>query len=172
MDLNHLQLPASLVAELYPASLVEDRQSTPFSHPSHPENKEIKAPLEWLGGNEKKVLVIVNKPDTVYLPEEELAFLTRVIGACKLSLGDVAIVNKFRYPGKTYKEITGSLQSRIILLFDVEPVQMDLPVNFPHYQLQPFAGMTILYAPSLQVLMNNETEKGKLWGCLKRLFNL
>jgi hypothetical protein len=58
------------------------------------------------------------------------------------------------------------------LLFDTSPAAISLPMSFPYYQLQSFAGSTFLYAPSLKELENDRVEKSKLWVCLKRLFNL
>ncbi|MBK9568854.1 MAG: hypothetical protein IPO53_02260 [Chitinophagaceae bacterium] len=54
----------------------------------------------------------------------------------------------------------------------MEPAAFGLPMHFPHYQIQAFAGNSFLYAPSLKELENDRVEKSKLWVCLKRLFNL
>ena len=63
-------------------------------------------------------------------------------------------------------------KSKIVLLFAVEPASFGLPMSFPHFQIQPFAGNSFLFSPSLKELENDKMLKSKLWVCLKRLFNL
>lgn len=180
MDLNHIELPASVIADLYADSLVNDPGM--IEEPSVI-NKPIKdqpsivaedemSPFRSLGNNNKSVLIIVNNPDAVHLPDDELQFLAGILGACKLTLEDVAIVNLNNHPGTLYKELTTHFKSRIVFLFDVEPAAFGLPMSFPYYQIQAFAGNSFLYSPSLKQLENDRVEKSKLWVCLKRLFNL
>ncbi|MBC7874298.1 MAG: hypothetical protein H7Y01_09900 [Ferruginibacter sp.] len=180
MDLNHIELPASVVADLYHSSLIEDVTAIKKIAVADSKEEEIVAsreivmPSPWksLGSNHKNILIIVKYNDVVHLPDNELVFLTGILTACKLSLADVTIVNISNHPDTTYKELTGWYKSKIVLLFDIEPSVFGLPMNFPHYQIQPFAGNSFLYAPSLKELENDRAEKTKLWGCLKRLFNL
>jgi len=186
MSLNNIELPASLVADLYKSSLVEEMsgkaadrspESSPVVVPSA-EKEIFKKTLhgetanKYLGNNRRNILIAVFYKDVVHIPDNELQFLTGILTACKLSLEDVAIVNLHNYPGDPYRELTGILKSKIVLLFDAEPASFGLPMNFPHYQLQAFANNTFLYSPSLKQLENDKVEKSKLWVCLKRLFNL
>jgi hypothetical protein len=177
MDLNHIELPPFIIADLYHSSLVEEYKSTEKKSGLEDEKlpaleKEPESPWKSLGGNLKNVLIIINTEEAVHLSDHELTFLTGVLGACKLSLADVAIVNLKNQPEATYKELTTFFKSRIVLLFNVEPASFGLPMNFPHYQIQSFAGNSFLFAPSLRNLENDKVEKSKLWVCLKRLFNL
>jgi len=180
MNLNHIRLTASFVADLYPASLIEDETAGNHTK-SRDLAKEITpasgtgsetVPWKSLGDNRKNILVIVRNQDTVYLPDQELSFLTGILSACKLSLADVAIVNLHNHPDTSYKELTAFFKSKIVLLFDTGPAAFGLPMSFPHYQIQAFAGNSFLYSPSLKELENDRVEKSKLWVCLKRLFNL
>lgn len=173
MNINDIQLPAKLVADLYRSSLVE----TDGNHPSAPSNEKMEetgsvTEWKWLGDNRRNILVIVQQTDAVHLPDKELDFLTAMLSACKLGLADVAIVNRNNHPQASYKELAGFFKSKIVLLFDVEPAAFGLPMNFPHYQLQAFANATFLFSPSLSELENDKLQKSKLWVCLKRLFNL
>jgi hypothetical protein len=180
MDLNHIGLTAILVAELYPNSLIGE-ESSPKNLEAMGTKTEaaitpaaITSPPLWksLGDNQKNILVIVNSREAVYLPDHELTFLAGVLSACKLSLADVAIVNLNNHPEATYKELTSFFKSKIVFLFDTGPAEFGLPMNFPPYQIQAFAGNSFLSAPSLKHLENDRVEKSKLWECLKRLFNL
>ncbi len=180
MDLNHIELPAFLVADLYTSSLIGEintqnekivpsnamQGENPYSGSTPDSN------WKTLGGNGKKILIIINDSTAIHLPDNELTFLIGILGACKLSLADVSIVNLNNHPEASYKELTSFFASRVVVLFDKEPASFGLPMSFPHYQIQAFAGISFLYSPSLKNLENDKVEKSKLWVCLKRLFNL
>lgn len=176
-NINHIELPAALVADLYGNVLVDTGKPGPAPVLPPAETGPARSDIPetaWksLGNNQKNILIMVNHAGIAYLPDGELAFLTGVLGACKLSLDDVAIVNFSSHPGMDYRELINHFKSRAVLLFDLEPAAFGLPMHFPHYQLQPHAGNTFLYSPSLKELENDRVEKSKLWVCLKRLFNL
>lgn len=173
MNINDIKLTPELVAELYRSSLIEMGGNS--ANPVPPGKNEEPASVsgwKWLGDNKKNILIIVQYPDAIHLPDKELDFLTAMLAACKIGLADVAIVNLNNHPGTSYKELTAFFKSKIVLLFDTEPSAFGLPMNFPHYQLQAFANATFLYSPSLSELENDKVQKSKLWVCLKRLFNL
>jgi hypothetical protein len=167
MSLNHIQLPASAIADLYRSSLIEINKI--------PGNTEVNVIAgddqgKYLGENKKNILVVVDYGDVVYLPDEELAFLTNMLIACKLSLADVAIVNRTSFKESNYKELVSNFKSRIVFLFGVDPVSFGLPVSFPHFQIQPFANATFLFTPSLGDCKKDKLLKSKLWVCLRRIF--
>ncbi len=179
MDLNHIKLPAAVINELYKTVLVEPVQNTgaketaaPSEKPVITSNKAITPEWKSLGSNEKNILIVVSNSDAVYLPDNDLNFLTGVLGACKLSLADVAVINRFHYPEAGYKELMSYFNSRVVLLLGVEPAAIRLPINFPEYQLQAFQHNTFLFTPSLEEIEKDKLEKSKLWVSLKRLFNV
>jgi hypothetical protein len=173
-DLDHIKLPASVVADLYHSSLIDMAETS--VNKAADDNTETRPVIgsgwKWLGENRKNILIIVNYEDAVHLPDNDLVFLTGIIGACKLSLADVAVVNLNNHPQASYKELVVFFKSKIVLLFSVEPASFGLPMSFPHFQIQPFAGNSFLFSPSLKELENDKVLKSKLWVCLKRLFNL
>jgi hypothetical protein len=171
MNLNHIQLPASVIADLYKRSLViSDQESDEQAVPSLQKTADSANKWKYLGENKKNILAVVNYSDSVHLPDEELNLFTRLLAACKFSLADVAIVNGNNYDEINYKEMIAQFSSRIIFLFGIDPVSFGLPVNFPHFQLQPFANATFLFSPPLDELRKDELLKSKLWVCLRRLF--
>ena len=181
MDLNNIELPASLVAELYPSSLSESNDIPVKKMVVVEVIKDVvppiaitgnDAPWKSLGSNFKNILIIVKSNEAVHLTDNELTFLTGILTACKLTLADVAIVNLNNRSETSYKELTTHFKSKVVLLFDTEPAAFGLPMSFPHYQIQAFANNSFLYSPSLKELENDKVEKSKLWVCLKRLFNL
>ncbi len=177
MELNNIELPASVVVELYQNSLSVAGSILPASKIAakpieiEPATEQVVA-WKSLGDNRKNILIIISSPGSVHIADNELSFLTGILGACKLNMADVAIVNHYNYQEATYKELTNYFKSKIVFLFDIEPASFGLPMSFPHYQIQSFAGSSFLYSVSLKDLENDKIEKSKLWISLKRLFNL
>lgn len=162
-----------MVADLYRSTLVETGEDMANSLSPEKTGEPVSASgWKWLGDNKKNILVIVQYPDAIHLPDTSLDFLTTMLAACKIGLADVAILNLNNHPEASYKELTSFFKSKIVFLFDAEPAAFGLPMSFPHYQLQAFANATFLYSPSLTELENDKLQKSKLWVCLKRLFNL
>ena len=174
MDLNHLELPSYLIADLYKKSLVEPikKSESVYKPVLDTEFNYSNSSWKYLGVNNKNILIVVSTNEAIYLPDPELTFLTGILGACKLSLADVAIVNLNNHSNASYKELVSFFKSKIVFLFDVEPVAFGLPVNFPHYQVQAFVNTSFLFSPSLKELENDKLKKSKLWVCLRRLFNV
>jgi len=171
MDLNHIELSSSLVAELYKTSLIEP-VNTIIPQEQSKEQSPVNSTWKYLGNNNKNILIIVHTKEAIHLPDNELAFLTGILGACKLSVADVAIVNLGNHPDASHKKLNSFFKSKMVFLFDVEPTAFGLPVNFPHYQVQAFSNTSFLYSPSLNELENDKLLKSKLWVCLRRLFNI
>jgi hypothetical protein len=167
MSLNDILLTPRLLAGLYADTLVEtDRPPRPAPPPA-----PVADHISYLGMNERKVLVVTDAPDAVYLPETALQFLTTILGACGLGIADVAIVNWNR-SARPYEEVLAFLAPRTALLFDVDPLRFGLPLNFPPFQAQEFAGRTYMHAPSLTAIENDKELKKSLWTALKKIFAL
>ncbi len=137
---------------------------------------KLPKPQKWfLGDNGKKITILVNEPDAVYLNDESLLFLTKILGACKLNLGDVAVVNWLQQP-VLFTGIQKDLEPAICLLFDVSTEAVQLPFTVPQYQVQNHGGCMFLLAPALSTYYgeSNEArvEKTRLWASLKKMFNI
>lgn len=186
MSLNDIKLKPRLISELYPNTLVESSTSsvpaTPSDNlisevppPAAPAPKAAEAPAQkgvnFLGRNEKGILILVAKDDAVYLPDGELNFLTTILSACQLSLGDVAIVN-WNTSRTELEPLQQQLGSCFVLLFDVSPLEAGLPINFPHFQIQQFNGRTYLSSPALSEVEKEVTIKRQLWPSLKKMFSI
>ena len=176
MELNNIHLSPAVVSGLYASSLViaEDTAAPTVPAAAMPVSatKEVTEKSGWksLGNNKKNILIAVKYEDAVYLPDEELTFLTNMLTACKLSLADVAIINLYDQESFSYKAALEYFKSTRIFLFGIEPVEFGLPVSFPVFQVQSFSNSTYLYAPSLEENRNDKLLKSKLWLCLQRIF--
>ena len=183
MDINHIQLNPAALAGLYKDHLVDaggipGRQTKPATEAAvlatpvpMPSTEPITA-IKSLGSNERKVLLVVSHTDIVFLPDEELKFLTGILAACKLSMADVALVNLAGTDGIGYKELLSQFNSTKVLLFGMEPSTIGLPMAFPAFQLQAFNGTTYHWCPELSRMENDRTLKAQLWNNLKKLFNI
>jgi len=193
MELQNLPLPPFVLADFYKDCLVESTEQR-VSNPEPivvrtetvpvvaPTPAPIAQPVEinpnkkiYLGNNAKQIAIVVKDAEAVFLQEESLQFLGNILGACKLNLGDIAIINHLQTPAD-FKLIHTQTQCKFLLLFDVMPNALQLPFTIPHYQVFSHGGCTFLYAPSLTVINGNSAEakleKSKLWVCLKKMFGV
>ena len=164
MSLDNIQLPSIVIQDLYKNSLVDlniDKAVT----------EEIKtALLPFLGNNHKRICIVVADENALYLSDDLLNFLLGILGACKLSMGDVALVNAAKNSSIGYSVLHEQLQAETVLLFGVTTQQLQMPMQFPFYQVQKFNNQAYLAAPSLPQLQQDKAEKTKLWNSLKQLF--
>ncbi|HEY0680398.1 MAG TPA: hypothetical protein VGD17_19080 [Chitinophagaceae bacterium] len=131
--------------------------------------------IKYLGGNAKKIAFIVNCATDVYLPEAHLDWLGKMLDACRLNLGDVAIAN-IAQNQFFISDIKKELQSNAVILLGTEPQAIQLPLNFPYFNLQSYDGIVFLNTPSPDQLNQSTNEakllKSKLWVCLQKMFKL
>ena len=106
----------------------------------------------------------------LFLSDQEFGFLSSVLTACKLSMNDVAVLNLNAINDPEKK--LSNLCFKNAILFDVLPLQIGLPINFPQFQIQQFDQRTYLHAPSLTEIENDKTLKLQLWNSLKKMFSL
>ena len=112
-------LPDFILADLYPNSLVlVERNETAQQEVAAPMIKAAQPQKWFLGNNGKKISILVKEPDAVYLNDDHLNFLTKILGACQLNMGDVAIVNTLQQPVK-FSEIKKELDPEVGILFGV-----------------------------------------------------
>lgn len=166
MSLDNIQLPAIMIQDLFTKALV-DLGSGIGSLPAAPALS-----ISFLGSNQQRVAIIVQYAEAIYLPEEELNFLLGILAACKLSMADVALVNIARNKGLDYNSLTAQLNAEKILLFGVTAATLELPLQFPFYQVQSYNNQLYLGAPPLKQLEDDKAEKTKLWNCLKQVFSI
>jgi hypothetical protein len=166
MSLDNIQLVPITVQELFKNSLIELNKVQPILETA------AQTAFSILGKNQKKILILVDNTEAIYLPDEALNFLLGILGACKLSMEDVGILNFNKNQSITYQTIATGLEAEKVFLFGISPAQIALPLSFPHYQIQRYNGQVYLTAPPLSSLQNDKGEKTKLWNSLKQIFSL
>jgi hypothetical protein len=166
MSLDNIQLPAIVLYDLFKDSLVDLNTQQPDTATS------AATSLSFLGNNQKRVAIMVADEKAIYLPDDDLNFLMGILSACKLTMADVALLNIKKNDAFTYAELEQQLKTEIILLLGVVPAQLQLPLQFPFYQIQKFNNQVYLAAPALHLLAQDKAEKTKLWNCLKQVFSI
>lgn len=166
MSLDNIQLPDTILQSLYSKCLY-DLDSNKSGLPAIPTTE-----IGFLGSNEQRIAILVHCDTALYLPEDQLSFLMGILTACKLSMADIALVNLARHTDITYASLQNHLQSEKVFLFGPGASVLELPLQFPHYQVQSFNNQVYLSAVSLQEMQANKEEKLKLWACLKKIFSL
>jgi hypothetical protein len=179
MSLNNIQLNPSLLADMYRTSLIETKEAVRGTEkkqapPAIDTDAADTKPASWkyLGEYKKNILIVVRYNNVPYLPDEQLNFLTSVLNACKLNLGDVAIFNAANGPSRLYKDLQEKFKSSFVILLGSTPEEFEMPISFPEFQVQGFNNCIFLHTPVLEVLETDKVLKSKLWVCLKKMFGV
>ncbi|MBR2647307.1 MAG: hypothetical protein IKD55_00560 [Sediminibacterium sp.] len=175
------QLPPFVLAELYPHSLVLVDTVAPIAGPAMSTPKELpvieqeKKGLHILGNNAKKICIVVEDHSAVFLSDSDLQFLTNVLGACKLNMGDVALINSV-HSAVDIALIKKELNPSYCLLFGMDTDTIGLPFKIPLYQQQSYANCQFLVFPDFPKFSGSteeaKLEKTRLWVSLKKLLNI
>lgn len=194
MSFDSLHLPPRLIADLYENSLVSpgkaatqsasdttgnqskaNRPAPSSAKPGQEQPFPSNESYRFLGSNARQILIIVHEPDQAFLSDPHLQLLTKMLEACKLHLGDVAIINH-AVKAARMELLHSQFNSQIVLLFGVTPAEAGMPIAFPAFRLQDYAGARFLYAPGLDEIDQPTEEarllKSSLWICLKQIFNI
>jgi len=172
MSLNSIKLEPTDIAFLFKNSLVEINAQEQVLPQTKIETEQVASGLKYLGENKKKTLVVVRYADAVHIRDKQLSFLTKLLAACNLNLADVAIFNFQDHNSSEFNEILNFFNPKVVLLFDVEPAEFGLPMIFPQFQVQRYKDAVFVSSPSLDIIEPDKSLKGKLWVCLKKIFNL
>ena len=173
------QLPAFVLSELFGNSLVYTGEKfiskISKEHIAPAATKEIPTKKIYLGNYEKEIVILVTDENNTYLREENLEFLTGILGACKLNLADIALINFNKTP-IDFNQLKKEMKPRYLLLFGVSALQIQLPFAMPDYQVQQYDNCKIVSAPALSQLNQTtseiKAEKTKLWKSLQKMFSI
>jgi len=185
-------LPAAVLVSLYKDTLVlsdieikdgiitnnEEKiaKTSENNHPIElPKVKKTIGPLRHLGDHNKKILVIVNDPNSVYLNEADFILLTSILNACKFTIADIALVNIGNQETNLH-QILETLPSTTIICFDI--ASADLKIKLPNtlYKINVLGESHLFFSKALSTMHGSgadaKQEKATLWTILKKLFAL
>ena len=178
-------LPAFVIADLYKNSLViTGDANAPVPKPgvqvteieafAAPETVQTAQKKWYLGDNKKGIVIAAMDENAVFINDEWLDTLGKMLGGVQINFGDTAIINLHNHP-VTFNDVRQQLNARHVIMFGITPAQLGLPFTIPFYQVQQYAGCTLLSAPAETLAGPANTtdsikaEKRKLWESLKRL---
>ena len=165
MTLQNIKLPSIVISSLYKNCLVDL-----YSEEKSLIEKTDK--INFLGGNGKPILVLVNNINVSFLPDNQLNFLLGILSACKLNMADIAIVNLSKTDNTEHKNLPGFFKAEVIILFGIEARALSLPFKIPDFQIQLFKNQKYLFSPALDVIEKDAHLKKKLWEALKNIFSI
>lgn len=185
MTTEKIHLPDFVIANLYTDNLVIGNDVQKVENKALPVEQPVAKPIpsekseppkQWyLGNNGKQITILIKEPDVAYINDRHLQFLSNILNACKLNLGDVALVNQLNQR-LLFADLKQKLQPKYLILFDVSTKEIQLPFTIPDYQVQAYDQCQFLLAPSLSAMDGDsqeaKMEKSKLWISLKKMFQL
>ncbi len=166
MNLNNIQLPASIYQSIFSNKLVDLRDRSAHI------NSKSKLKIDYLGGNEKNIVFVTNNDQHKFLDDNQLKFLSNLISACNITMADIAVVNMNNNEEVNYAKLFGCLSCRKVLCFGVSSGEIDLPFTIPFYQVQTFEEVQYIFCPALDQLQDNPEEKKLLWESLQKIFKI
>jgi len=181
----NIQLPDFVLADLYKNTIVmaHDTGAAIAQPPPQGTQTQLQPPRKttpteqkkwFLGNNNRGIAILVNDPTAVFINDEWLDTLGKLLAALKINLADTAIINLHKTP-VVFTQLQKEFQATHIILFGITTGQIQLPFAIPDYQAQNFAGCTILKAPEITLAAPANTteaikaEKRKLWESLKKI---
>jgi hypothetical protein len=164
MSLDNIQLSQKITNSLYKNLLVDVEKGGTTNTSEH---------YKFLGNNQKKIIFAVESPHAAFVEEKHLRFISKMLEACKMNIGDIAIVNHSATP-IIIQDLKSQLKPQIMILFGIESTGIKLPFSFPQFKSQAYDGCTYVCVPSLNELDSETPDskllKSKLWVCLRTLF--
>jgi|SRR5450631_901653 len=178
MGINDLQLSPELIAALYPETLVTAGDPVPISAPvkareSFPAKRP---PYTFLGKNRRALCILVSSSEEEFMPEEQMAFLQKIMAACKYSLDDIAVINTYGQ-SLDMESLKNQFSPHVIFLWG-SPLP-DIP-GFPNtltdMSVTTWENMIVLPVAQAGLMSSDNPEglalKRVLWSSLKKIFNL
>ncbi len=164
MSLEKLVLNPLNITTLYKNSLVH----VPSKNSSTDANE--KQAIVYKGEHVKKVTVLVYETQYPFLADSDFELLTKIIGACGLTINDIALINMHQQKLNIQK-INADLKPAFVIMFGVTSTDIDLPLIFQQYKSQQFANTNFIAAHHLYELAKDANLRKSLWECLKVMFN-
>lgn len=130
--------------------------------------QEQNVSFEYEGENNKYIVMLFSHKAQGTMPQAQKLFLEKILGATKLSLADVALVNIDSYPNATFKQIKEYFAAASVFLWGINPSIFNINANL--YQPIIHEKTKIICVDSVESIENDKTLKGKLWGILQSHF--
>lgn len=124
--------------------------------------------FNYLGENNKFMLLLIREDSHPNLRSNELEALANILGAKRMSLKDVAIVNQRMYNTSSWKEFKAYFACSSIVLFGIDPTEIKIR-TLPRNAITDFEGMQVLFTYSFAEMLSNVDKKREFWNQMKKL---
>ena len=124
--------------------------------------------FDYLGENNKFMLLLIQEDGHPNLRSNELEALANILGAKRMSLKDVAIVNQRKYTSSTWKDFKDYFACSSIVLFGIDPSEIKIR-TLPKNAITELEGMQVLFTYSFAEMLNNTDKKREFWNQMKKL---
>jgi hypothetical protein len=153
---NSSALQPELVAEVTSPVIAETK---PVEEPSY---------FEYLGDNNKYILILVSEPKHQYIEPKELETLTNILKGKKQELKDVAIVNLQKYPTATFGALRKFFVCSSVVMFGVDPAQIKID-GLKLNRVSDFQGSKVLATYRISEMLTDVEKKRAFWDEMKKL---
>jgi len=159
-------LPTSLVSKLYKDVLYTTKTLGIINAEKPVSFKSV------LGGNKKRILIIVSYEDVPVIEDKPLKFLLEILSACKLTLDDVIIINQATNRLIPFEKVVAEFSSQIILAFSIKPQDLNLRSELVVLSIYQINNNKLLLSPSLDAIEIDLPLKKQFWLALRKLFEV
>jgi hypothetical protein len=166
MSLDNFQISVALTTELYKNSLVA------LDTPQIKSNSLEPQSLNFLGKNQKQILIVVNDTEAIHLNDADTALLTGILNACKLNFNDVALINLAKHNEIDLSILQDNFNPKVMIAFGINLKSIAIDLQYDNYVISKLKTITFLNAASLTQIGKNVEEKKQLWNCLKSIFSI
>ena len=153
--------PVPMITEIPNETAVP--QNTPVSNKSEPP-----AFYEYLGENNKYILILFNDPAQKIIDPKELETLANILKGKKQEIKDVALVNLYNYPTATFSSLKSFFACNSVVLFGTNPAQLGID-GIQSNQITSIQGIKILATFSIAEMLTNVDKKRAFWDEMKKL---
>lgn len=152
--------------EVVPAQVVV-QQETEIKKADEAEARNPEpADFEYQGENNKYFLVLIDDKIHTRMNPVHLEMLLKVMGAKKMELRDLAILNVSRYPGLKFTALKNFFSCSRLVMFGVSPEQISMPPARLN-KLESAGTVKLLVTYSLEEMRSDAEKKREFWNVMK-----
>jgi hypothetical protein len=148
--------------------LVNDKIIQDHAAVSEPQDIVSLKAYNYLGGNDKRILIIVDQAGDEIIRTEALNDLKNILSAKQLGLRDVAILNRAHYPHGSFDSLKNFFACKKLILFGISSTELGLPVVSGN-TITLVDETKILASYSFDEMHNDRNKKVQFWNAMKEL---
>jgi len=133
------------------------------------DNRKPEVPsFEYLGDNNKYLLILVDQPGEIHINKENRDDLEKILKAMNMELRDAAIFNLADRIGTNFQELKDFFACAKVVLFGIDPARLSLPA-IPGNQIVEYQGVKLLATYSFAEMADSREKKAAFWNEMKKL---